>query len=313
SLQEIQAFVGDSVILPCSNSNPALQSRPTVFWRYRDSGTVYDIIDGQEQLSEQEESYKKRVQSFPDQWKKGNFSIRFSKLKKADEGQYTCFIPSLGVETKLSLTVKGAYDLFVSVLVCTLTGVRRDCTEIKSRDVGGPKQDQCTGIISNGVLTSRRSSTFTSVDFTQNIAIHPHPQTHPRSSSPNPTNRGLMACVLLMLMNKASLDQTVEAVEGSSVTLPCYIASADVPTCAEELNIFWRYNDKKKVFDIVSGYFLENRDPAFRNRTDGFGHDTYLKGNFSIELSDVRASDQGEYSCFMYFADITQKVQLQVK
>ena len=111
----------------------------------------------------------------------------------------------------------------------------------------------------------------------------------------------------------ASLDQTVEAVEGSSVTLPCYIASANVPTRVEDLNIFWRYNDDKKVFDIVSGYFFENRDPAFINRTEGSGVETYLKGNFSIKLSGVRASDQGEYSCYMHFADITQKVHLQVK
>ncbi|KAL6461897.1 hypothetical protein MHYP_G00300420 [Metynnis hypsauchen] len=107
SLQEIEAGVGDTIILPCSNIDEALQYKLTVFWRFRYNSTVYDIIDNRASFDEQDASYRGRVESFPAEWTKGNFSITLSNVTRADAGTYTCFIPAVSANTELILTVKG--------------------------------------------------------------------------------------------------------------------------------------------------------------------------------------------------------------
>ncbi|XP_036421073.1 CD276 antigen homolog isoform X2 [Colossoma macropomum] len=106
SLQETEAVVGDNIILPCSNSDEALQDKVTVFWRFRDSRIVYDIINNKVLFDEQDTSFSNRVESFPAEWTKGNFSITLSSVQKADGGLYTCFIPAINKQTKVELIVK---------------------------------------------------------------------------------------------------------------------------------------------------------------------------------------------------------------
>ncbi|XP_037390547.1 CD276 antigen-like isoform X2 [Pygocentrus nattereri] len=105
SLLEIEGFVGDTVILPCLSSGKELPNKVTVFWRFRDSGTVYDIFDSRASLDEQDVPFRGRVDSFPDEWTKGNFSIKLSRLKKTDGGMYTCFIPGVNIQTTIYLIV----------------------------------------------------------------------------------------------------------------------------------------------------------------------------------------------------------------
>ncbi|KAL6461996.1 hypothetical protein MHYP_G00301410 [Metynnis hypsauchen] len=104
SLQDIEAAVGDVVILPCS-PNKALQVKVTVYWRFRDTNTVYDIIDGRA-ADYQDESFRGRVDSFPAEWTKGNFSIKLHDLTKADGGMYTCFVPAVYTRSSVYLSVK---------------------------------------------------------------------------------------------------------------------------------------------------------------------------------------------------------------
>ncbi|XP_017544830.1 CD276 antigen homolog isoform X2 [Pygocentrus nattereri] len=108
SLLEIEGFVCDTVILPCLSSGKELPNKVTVFWRFRDSGTVYDIVDSRASLDEQDAPFRGRVDSFPDEWTKGNFSIKLSRVKKTDGGTYNCFVLSINTQTRVHLTVKDA-------------------------------------------------------------------------------------------------------------------------------------------------------------------------------------------------------------
>ncbi|XP_036417941.1 CD276 antigen homolog isoform X1 [Colossoma macropomum] len=106
SLQDVQAYVGETITLPCLNSDKALQGEITVFWRFKDTITVYDIINSRASFDEQEASFRNRVEGFSAEWTKGNFSIKLSSVTKADGGTYTCFLPSTSAQTKVQLTVK---------------------------------------------------------------------------------------------------------------------------------------------------------------------------------------------------------------
>lgn len=99
----INAPQGSLVTLPCSSN----QTDPSVFWRYRDRTTVCDIIDGKADFDEQDLAYKGRVEIFPEEIKKGNFSIKLLNLSTSDTGTYTCNLVSSVTPQTVQLNVTG--------------------------------------------------------------------------------------------------------------------------------------------------------------------------------------------------------------
>ncbi|KAK7127051.1 hypothetical protein R3I94_018286 [Phoxinus phoxinus] len=93
SLQDTEAVIGGSVLLPCSSTeqDDKLQDI-NVFWRHNDSKIVCDIIPSSHSLEKQDPEYKNRTETFPEEYKRGNFSIKLHKLIYADAGKYTCLI-----------------------------------------------------------------------------------------------------------------------------------------------------------------------------------------------------------------------------
>lgn len=105
----VDAVVGDSVILMCSAS----RSENGVFWQHENTKSVYDIIDGKENLHDQDAAYKGRVNSFPSEFSKGNYSITLRDVKLTDAGSYSCSIPNTK-PVYVELRVEGVYG-FVHV------------------------------------------------------------------------------------------------------------------------------------------------------------------------------------------------------
>ncbi|XP_077083089.1 CD276 antigen homolog [Siphateles boraxobius] len=93
SLQEpVVGFNGGSAVLPCSSKETQLKLKDiTVRWRYNDSLNVYDIIDGKGSIVDQHQAYKERVETFPDDFEKGNFSLKLNNLQNNDTGKYVCY------------------------------------------------------------------------------------------------------------------------------------------------------------------------------------------------------------------------------
>uniref|UniRef100_A0A4W4HF48 Ig-like domain-containing protein n=1 Tax=Electrophorus electricus TaxID=8005 RepID=A0A4W4HF48_ELEEL len=85
-------------------------STMNAFWRYEDSKTVFDIMRGRVSLEEQDAVYRGRVDSFPEEYTKGNFSIRLRDVKLSDAGMYSCFIPHVSEQTIVELIVKGTWS-----------------------------------------------------------------------------------------------------------------------------------------------------------------------------------------------------------
>ncbi|XP_039550765.1 CD276 antigen homolog isoform X1 [Pimephales promelas] len=116
-------------------------------------------------------------------------------------------------------------------------------------------------------------------------------------------------CVFAMLMkNKVCLQETVTAVIGGSVLLPCSSTEHDLKP--QDTDVLWRHNGSKNVYDIVKGKeSLEFQDPRYKNRAERLP-DEYEKGNFSIKLNNLTHTDAGKYICYITLSSEPQSVQL---
>ncbi|XP_059399776.1 CD276 antigen homolog [Carassius carassius] len=104
---EIEGVVGDSVILPCSYQERVLNpDERNVFWRYNTYKKVYNIEKGKPITGDQDAVFKDRIESFPSEYKNGNFSIRLNHLNFTDNGEYFCYISKVKQQDKLRLTVR---------------------------------------------------------------------------------------------------------------------------------------------------------------------------------------------------------------
>ncbi|XP_050957624.1 CXADR-like membrane protein [Labeo rohita] len=89
----VQAVIGGSVLLPCSSTedNNKIESID-VSWRHNGSKAVFDIIPHSTAPVTQDPDNKNRVETFPLEYLKGNFSIKLNNLQHTDAGQYICYI-----------------------------------------------------------------------------------------------------------------------------------------------------------------------------------------------------------------------------
>uniref|UniRef100_A0A8C1XKV4 Ig-like domain-containing protein n=1 Tax=Cyprinus carpio TaxID=7962 RepID=A0A8C1XKV4_CYPCA len=94
SLQEtVEGFIGGSAVLNCSPEEPLITIQDIhVRWRNKYSQVVFEIINGQVSVEEQDQQYKNRVESFPEEYLRGNFSIKLNNLQHTDAGEYCCYI-----------------------------------------------------------------------------------------------------------------------------------------------------------------------------------------------------------------------------
>ncbi|XP_067272361.1 CD276 antigen-like [Pseudorasbora parva] len=107
SLQKtVEGFIGDSVVLPCSYKEHQFSIQDiTVRWRYN-STSVYNINKGKGSGEEQNSAYKNRTEIFPEEYLKGNFSLKLNNLQNTDTGKYKCYISAETVRiTTQSITL----------------------------------------------------------------------------------------------------------------------------------------------------------------------------------------------------------------
>ncbi len=110
----VEGFVGDSAVLSCSIPESEIQGKIekiSVHWRDDDGKKVCDFTGGN-RTCHQAPEYKNRVEMFPEEHKKGNFSIKLNRLQKTDARKYICHItgPSQN-HTITELQVEGVYNL----------------------------------------------------------------------------------------------------------------------------------------------------------------------------------------------------------
>ncbi|KAL0150684.1 hypothetical protein M9458_053988, partial [Cirrhinus mrigala] len=89
----VKAVGGGSVVLPCSSAEHDLKPQDiNVHWRQNGSIYVYDIIECKDSVANQDQRYKNRTETFPEEYVRRNFSIKLIGLTHADAGTYICHI-----------------------------------------------------------------------------------------------------------------------------------------------------------------------------------------------------------------------------
>ncbi|XP_048473485.1 CD276 antigen-like [Rhincodon typus] len=104
---------------------------------------------------------------------------------------------------------------------------------------------------------------------------------------------GLFECGLLLCWGTVSLSTlTVSGIVGESALLSCVDSSINIHAI-DEIRVYWQMADQL-VHAFYTGKEQNNQD--YSNRTKLFTKE-FKQGNFSLLLSDLRVSDEAEYTC----------------
>ncbi|XP_059399555.1 CD276 antigen homolog isoform X2 [Carassius carassius] len=103
----VEGFIGGSVVLPCSSAEHDLKPQDiNVYWVYTARTNVFDIIKGENSEAGQDPRYKKRAKTFPDEYLRGNFSLKLITVTETDAGKYTCLITHSSESNTVELILK---------------------------------------------------------------------------------------------------------------------------------------------------------------------------------------------------------------
>jgi len=105
--ETVTAVIGGSVVLPCSSTEGHKLQETDVHWRDHEDKIVHSIIKGKDLVAGEGSRYKNRVETFPQEYEGGNFSIKLTGLNHTDAGKYICHItPSDELKT-IQLIING--------------------------------------------------------------------------------------------------------------------------------------------------------------------------------------------------------------
>nr|XP_003201147.2 CD276 antigen-like [Danio rerio] len=104
----VEGFIGRSALLPCSSTEDASKQDIYVHWRDSSSKSVFDLIKGEASIEQQDQQYKNRTESFPQEYLRRNFSIKLNKLRVTDAGKYICYISHSSEQPAVRLIVNAS-------------------------------------------------------------------------------------------------------------------------------------------------------------------------------------------------------------
>ncbi|RXN34480.1 CD276 antigen-like protein [Labeo rohita] len=108
----VMGLIGGSAVLPCSSKEPPLKVEEiSVNWKHLNRLKVYGIAEGKGSVDGQMPQYQNRVESFPERYLKGDFSIKLNNLQYNDTGKYQCYITDESVILTVELLIKAERPL----------------------------------------------------------------------------------------------------------------------------------------------------------------------------------------------------------
>ncbi|XP_051745038.1 uncharacterized protein LOC127509874 [Ctenopharyngodon idella] len=309
-------FLGGSVVLPCHVPPNLLTENLKVEWSKKDlKDLVHLYEDGESRTEKQQQDYQDRAHFFTDHIKHGNFSLRLDNLRAEDKGEYTCTVYS---KRDCVFSAKTNLDLKI-----VMSG--------KGIPLGGsvvlPCQVDKSLLQESLKVEWRRTDSDTLVHLYEDgesRAEEQHKDYHKRAQFSNKKikdgnfslrlkklraeDKGVYRCkvysdqdcvfstdaeLILGFIVEPSHHTPVPL--GSSVVLPCY---DDRLSTMDGLKVEWR---KKDLEDLVHLYEdgesqAEKQHKDYHDRAHFFT-DQIQHRNFSLRLDNLRAEDEGEYTC----------------
>nr|XP_023998537.1 myelin-oligodendrocyte glycoprotein-like [Salvelinus alpinus] len=109
TVQHIVALVGDDVILPCTLRSTVSAVHQTVEWQRPDlkPKEVHLYRDEKEDLVLQNPVFRGRTSLFKEELENGNASLKLTRVKLSDAGNYTCYIPLLDHQKSIIQLIVG--------------------------------------------------------------------------------------------------------------------------------------------------------------------------------------------------------------
>ncbi|XP_038587682.1 uncharacterized protein LOC119912525 isoform X1 [Micropterus salmoides] len=124
----IVAMVGDDIILPCYLEPAVNAADLTVEWARPDLEPRFVHLrrDGVELLFEEHPSYLGRTSLSVNKLKRGDISLKLSKVKLSDAGTYRCLVPTSGTDSGVNLAVGSVSSPEIDISTVS-KGVMLDC------------------------------------------------------------------------------------------------------------------------------------------------------------------------------------------
>ncbi|XP_039602459.1 ICOS ligand-like [Polypterus senegalus] len=109
-------------------------------------------------------------------------------------------------------------------------------------------------------------------------------------------NIWIEVCLLLLSLTNAQADGCLTAIIGETMQIPCSL-NTEESLKTEDISIEWQKANGPIVHAFYKGEDnLSNQDSQFKGRTQLFRSEL-SRGNFSLGLSNVSVSDEGEFEC----------------
>ncbi|KAM6949135.1 V-set domain-containing T-cell activation inhibitor 1-like [Aplochiton taeniatus] len=130
SAESLLALVGDDVILPCVLKPNVSALDQVVEWTRPILGTrsLHFYRDGRDSLQDQHATYRGRTAMFIEEMKMGNVSVKLSRARLSDAGQFKCYLPKYNrQESWVTLDVGAVSQPVISIRGTTDGGVALHC------------------------------------------------------------------------------------------------------------------------------------------------------------------------------------------
>ncbi|ROL50353.1 Butyrophilin-like protein 2 [Anabarilius grahami] len=311
SSRSISASVGEDVTLNCSvDSHIPSEDIEEVSWKRTDEDILVLLYQNNEALPDlSEEQYRDRVEFFTDEIPKGNFSLRLKSVRSEDKGVYMCEVFAGGLSANATVelerlasirplsrsvrlsSVGGTADLHV--LYGALIGSLNGCCVLPAK---AGMSSHLPAVASVPMTTARQASKVTGFSVLHIMVL---------ILCISASGSALLLCCLIYcrssdkgLIVQNSYNSKVHL--GGSVVFPCHVPPN---LLTEDMKVEWRRTRRisRTLVHLYQGgeSRTEKQHEDYHDRAHFFTE--HIKhGNFSLRLDNLRAEDEGKYTCRVY-------------